>query len=272
MVYSFVNYKHYLQAVMKSRPRHGRGFFAKLAADIGITSAQMSHVMRGQRDLTLEQAIKITRVFALAPIETEYFLEMVAFARAGNQELREFSRKKLNKLKDQGLQLKNQVSEHRELSDSQKAQFYSSWQYSAIRLLCSIKPIQLDEIVSSLHLERSRVSEILIFLQEAGLCKATSKGYVMSQQSTFVPRSSPFVHKHHSNWRLKALERAELNLESDLFFTSPVSLSKADFERFKIELADIIKRFSALVKDSPSEQLACLNVDFFKLQAAFAEK
>lgn len=265
MIYSFLNYKTYLLSVKKSKPKKGRGFLSQMALRMEMTSAQMSHVMKGDRDFTLEQAIKCTQALGLTTSETEYFLEMVIFARAGNHELREFSKKKLLKLKSLGLQIKNQVPEHHELSDSQKAQFYSSWHYSAIRLLCSIKPIQIEEIVDRLHLEKSRIIEILIFLQESGLCKATNKGYVMGQQTTFVSKDSPFVHKHHSNWRLKALDQAERNLESDLFFTSPVSLSKSDFEKLKLQLADFIKQFSTTVKSSPSEQLACLNIDFFNL-------
>lgn len=236
-----------------------------MANQMGMTSAQISHVMRGDRDFTMEQAFKCSQVLGLIASEKEYFLEMVALARAGSHELREHSREKLIKLKNLGLQLKNQVPKNRELSDSEKALFYSSWHFSAVRLLCSIRPFQVEEIVERLRIGKVRVIEILGFLQEAGLCISTEQGYIMGQQTTFVPRTSPFVHKHHTNWRLKGLEQSELNLDSNLFFTSPISLSPSDFERIKILLTNLIKEFSSIVRESQSEELACLNLDFFKL-------
>ena len=81
-------------------------------------------------------------------------MEMVAFARAGTKELRDFTKLKMETLKVEGLKLKNQVPAHRELTDNEKATFYSSWIFSAVRLLCSIRPRQVEEILEQFRLER----------------------------------------------------------------------------------------------------------------------
>jgi hypothetical protein len=47
-------------------------------------------------------------------------------------------------------------------------------------------------------------------------------------------------------------------------FTCPVALSKKDFVVFREQLAALIKSFYDLTKTSPSEELACLNVDWIK--------
>ncbi|HRO67840.1 MAG TPA: hypothetical protein PL182_09780, partial [Pseudobdellovibrionaceae bacterium] len=73
------------------------------------------------------------------------------------------------------------------------------------------------------------------------------------------------VIKHHQNWRVQALLKAEALGEDELMFTSPMTLSKKDFEEFKIELSDLIQRFSARVKESPSEEVGCFNLDWFWL-------
>jgi len=263
MIYNFNDYKLFLRSYIEQMPKRGRGVLSRLAAAMDMTSAQMSHVMQGGRDLTLEQALKGASYLGLTTTESDYFIEMVIFARAGTRDLKEFARRRLTVLKGQGLQLKNQVPEHRVLSDAEKAQFYSSWIYSAVRLMSSIQPLQLEQIMEIFALERTRASEIINFLCESGLCVQTDKGSIMGPQTTFVAKNSPFVFKHHANWRLKALEQVEQNREDELYFTSPVSLSQKDFERMMVKITDLIKEFSACVKESPAEAVACLNIDFF---------
>ena len=48
-------------------------------------------------------------------------------------------------------------------------------------------------------------------------------------------------------------------------YTAPVSLSKADFEKLREEMIGFIKNFLAKVHTSPAEELACLNIDFFRI-------
>ncbi len=264
-IFSFFDYKRFLDASLKAKPRYGRGQLSALAKHMNMTSAQMSHVMRGDRDLTFEQALRATKFLGLNHTESQFFIEMVMFARAATQDLREFSKSRLESLKAEGLKLKNQVPQARELSDSEKARFYSSWIYSAVRLLSSVRPIVIEDVIAIFHVERERASAVLNFLIETGLCLDTPDGTRMGSRTTFVPKNSPFIFKHHANWRAKALESAEAVTDGDLFFTSPVSLSNSDFEKLKIQITELIKSFSSTVKDSPEEAVACLNIDFFKV-------
>jgi uncharacterized protein (TIGR02147 family) len=268
MIFNFDDYRAFLKAFIQSRPRLGRGVLTKMAEHMDMTSAQMSHVFQGHREFNLEQALKAASFLGLSKMETEYFLELVQLARAGSRELVQFQKEKLKVIKAKGLELKNQVvSDHRVLSETEKAIFYSSWIYSAIRLYCSIAPTSFETICEVFQLTKSRALEILNFLCETGLCIKNDDGYSMGQQSTFLPRNSPLIMKHHTNWRLKALDRAEKGIEDELFYTSPVSMSEKDYESFRLRLTALIKEFSSTVKDSKEEQVACLNIDFFKLKS-----
>jgi uncharacterized protein (TIGR02147 family) len=265
-IYRFSNYKRYLEAHFKSRPKAGRGLLKKLGESLSMTSAQVSHVMRGDRELTPEQALGAAKFLGHNEVETQYFVELVSLARTQSHDLKEFIIKRLELLKAEGLEIKNQVPDHRELSDSEKAQFYSSWVYSATRLLSSLRPLQIEDLVQEFNISRDRAAKISNFLVATDLCVKSSDGIRMGSRSTFVPRSSPFISKHHTNWRTKALEKAEQDLETDLFFTSPVSMSEADFQKFKVKLTELIKDFSSTVKDSPAEAVACLNFDYFRVR------
>ena len=265
-VYRFSDYKVYLEAHFKSRPKAGRGLLTKLGESLSMTSAQVSHVMRGDRELTPEQALGTSKFLGHTETETQYFVELVAHARTDSRDLKSFISQRLEQLKAEGLELRNHVPQHRELLDAEKAQFYSSWIYSATRLLSSVRPLQIEDLVQEFNLSRERAAKIMNFLIATGLCVESPSGIKMGSRSTFVPRSSPFISKHHSNWRTKALETAEQDLESDLYFTSPVSMSESDFKKFKIKLTELIKDFSSVVKDSPEEIVACLNFDYFRVR------
>lgn len=265
-IFRFFDYKRYLESYLKSSPKAGRGLLTQLGQSLGMTSAQVSHVMRGDRELTPEQALGTAKFLGLREIEMHYFVELVALARASSLELKEFIHKRLAALKAEGSELRNQVPTHRELSDEEKARFYSSWMYSAVRLLSSIRPLQIEDVVREFSISRERAASILNFLLETSLCVSSPHGARMGSRSTFVPRTSPFIGKHHSNWRARGLEKSEQELETDLFFTSPVSMSNPDFEKFRLKLIELIKEFSDIVRDSPEETVACLNFDFFRVR------
>ncbi|MES2855272.1 MAG: TIGR02147 family protein, partial [Bdellovibrionota bacterium] len=125
-IYAFSDYKRYLEAYLKRSPKAGRGILTQMATSASLTSAQMSHVMRGGRDFTPEQAFRIVNFLGLNENESSYFMELVRFARAGTSDLRSYSKKRIEELKAEGLKLKNQVPKHRELTEDEKAKFYSS--------------------------------------------------------------------------------------------------------------------------------------------------
>jgi hypothetical protein len=50
-----------------------------------------------------------------------------------------------------------------------------------------------------------------------------------------------------------------------MMYTGQVSLSKEDFERIRETLSDALKDIMKTVKDSPADEVACLNIDWFWL-------
>jgi len=85
----------------------------------------------------------------------------------------------------------------------------------------------------------------------------------MGPQRTHLESTSPLIQKHHSNWRLKALQRSDSLDPEELMYTSPVSLSREDFKIIREDLVLMIKKVLDRVHPSPAEEVACLNIDFF---------
>ena len=101
------------------------------------------------------------------------------------------------------------------------------------------------------------------FLTDTKLIIVEGPLYKMGPQRTHLESSSPLIQKHHSNWRLKALQRSDSLDPEELMYTSPVSLSREDFKIIREDLVLMIKKVLDRVHPSPAEEVACLNIDFF---------
>ena len=264
-IFNFTDYRKYLADYIKKQPRAGRGEISSMAAHLNVQPTLMSLVLSEQRELSTEQGFLLSNYLKLTKFETEYFSWMIQHGRASNPEFQEFTKSKLEELRTEAKKVVKRYPHEKSLSEEERTQFYSSWLFSAIRLFTSTKEsgLPVEEIVARFQIPRQRVMEILEFLLRVGLVTEEDDKYRMGPQRTFVEHGSPHVLKHHTNWRLKALQQAENITAKELMFTTPISISKKDFENLREELVVWLKHFSETVKDSPAEEVACLNIDFF---------
>lgn len=266
-IFDFTDYKEIVKKVFELRPRRGHGQYRKLAQTLRLSSVAVSQIFKGSRDLSPEQALDTARFLFLGPEETEYFLLLVQRARAGTKELQTHFDRKIEKARAEREVLAKRVQSSAEMSESAKAIFYSNWQYSAVRIASSIPALGTAEALARrLDLDEAEVEGVLRFLLEQNLCVSTPEGIRMGAQSTMLPADSPYINNHRRNWRLKGLEHLRRLGPQDLFYSGVVSLSAEDIKEFRKELVELIARFVARVKDSPSERLACMNLDWFEVR------
>ncbi len=196
-----------------------------------------------------------------------HWLFTVQRSRAGSKKLQDFLDRKIEQSRKERETLVKRVKHESVLSEQAKAIFYSNWQYSAVRIASSIPGLRsVEPIAERLGLEPEDVAEIARFLLEHGLCKPDAEGFTMGPSSTMLSTDSPFINNHRRNWRLKGLDHLRKVGSADLFYSGLVSLSANDLRAMKQELVDVIARFTERVKDSPSESMACLNLDWFELR------
>ncbi|MBY0469814.1 hypothetical protein K2X30_01510 [bacterium] len=108
------------------------------------------------------------------------------------------------------------------------------------------------------------VAGVLKFLLEKKLLVKKAGQLDFGKNVVHVPHDSPFVMKHHSNWRMKALQSMDMKRSSDLHYTAPVSLSADLVPQIREELIGLIQKYTKQIADSPSESLMCLNIDWFE--------
>lgn len=264
-IFEYANYKEFVNNHIESLPQKGRGFYRKLALHLNINSVMISQIFKGSRDLTPEQALQICELLGLDELSTEYFILLVQKDRSGYYSYKKRLEEKLTKLKNQSTELKNKLSNEKELSEKSKMEFYSNWFYSGVRLACSINSLDSSEkIASRLNLPLSLVNQVINFLLENELCIMDEKKLRMGPRRTHMGPDSLISSKFLLNWRVKGLNRIANYEKDELFYSAPMVLSESLRLEFRNEIVALISKLTEKVVMSESETLSCLNIDWFK--------
>ncbi len=256
------DYRTYLKALLESR---GRGSLGRLARAMQVSPTLVSLIVRGEKNLTPEQAFALCEYLGFSEWETDYFTQLVELSRAGTLGLQNRLKKKLQTLRQQGNKLVKRVKVEKELSDESATLFYSSWHYAAIRNYAALGNFKSpNEIAERFHLPLVQVNAIIHFLLSQGLLKEGKRGLESGHKSTHLSVDSPFANHHHRNWRLRAMDQMDLKRESDLFYTCTMSLSHKDAEYLRTLLPKFIRQVLDIVGPSESEKVMCWNMDWFE--------
>lgn len=265
-VFDFVDYKAYLLDWLAHAPKRGRGLLSKWAEATRIHKTTFSQIIRGPRHLSLEQAELLARSLELSEGESEYLVLLVNLERAGSTSLRAMFKKQIQAKQRNHQQLSSRVVRSRELTSEEKAIFYSSWLYSAVRNITALQGLkQPSQIANRLRISHAALEPVLEFLLGCGLCVRDSAGLAPGPQLTHIEAGSPLVARHHGNWRVKAMERHPMITDEELSYTAPVTLSNDDVKKIRALLADLVQNANKIVQPSLSERLFCLNLDWFEV-------
>lgn len=266
-LFEFKDYRAFIEGYVKSQPKKGHGYKLKMAEALRVHPTLITQVLKGHKSFSIDQAYALAQFMELNDIEKDYFLTLVDFDRAGTETLKTFIQSKLLKLRQESEKIKNRVPMYATMSDSDQAQFYSHWYYSAIRLSSGInKKVTAESLASDFDLPIDVVDKVLEFLISRGLVvEKDDLTLDRGPKNTFLASDSLLISRHHMNWRIKAIEKHP-RLESDeLAFSAPLTLAKSDLGEVKKMCLNFIQEVSKKVSKSPSENLACLNVDWFRV-------
>lgn len=265
-LYNYNGYRPYIIARFREMPKAGHGQSLKLAGHLAVHTTLVSQVLKGTKSFTLEQASLTAEFLGLTENETEYFLLLVQLDRAGNESLRKNLGRRLRQLRSDSENLDDRVTSDRKLSEELKAVYYSDWIYSAVRQLIAIKGFEnTDAIASYLGFPAKRVKTVVEFLLKAGLCVEEKGKLKIGVKSTHLDQSSPWSRVHHVNWRQRAVETLHREEPSRLNYTCPMTLSAEDARKLREMILKFLEEVDKLIEPSVSEELHCLNIDWFKI-------
>jgi uncharacterized protein (TIGR02147 family) len=264
-LFTYHDYRAYLAAWLQDARSRRASNLTQLAKKIGVHTSFLAHVLGGEKNLSFEQAAEVSEALGHTAHEREFFFALLQIARAGSPRLRRYWEEKKSAIRKEREALRSRVGDYHELTSEDRAIFYSSWIYVAVYVATAIADGQtLEQIAERFRLTRSKAQEILEFLCRTGICEARGARYVMGKAVVYLANDSPLVVKHHTNWRLRALQKMDSREPAELFFTSPMSMSVRDVARVRELLAKAIEDTLAICKESPAEEVVNLNVDFFR--------
>lgn len=265
-IFEYKDYKKFTNDMILTLPKKGHGQYRKIAQFLNMSTVMISQVFKGDRDLSSEQGHKMSYFFNLSKLEREFFYQLVLYARAGTQDLREYYQEKIAELLERSKEVKSYINQDKTLSEVEKAKFYSNWYYSGVRLLTSLEQdVTTDAISERFGLSKQKVSEVLEFLLEHGLCiRDENQNIKMGPSLIHLESTSPYIKARQMDWRLKGFQKMDKKREDELFFTAPMSVSVSGGQKIRHELNQFIKTVSNIVVEEKPDTLRCLNIDFFE--------
>ncbi len=109
------------------------------------------------------------------------------------------------------------------------------------------------------------MKKILEFFLANGLAKQESGGIHSGTIRMHIPADSPLVARHHSNWRLRALETLSSPVPRDLHYSLVMSVSQKDVERIRALFLDAIQKAEPILMGSEDEAVYNLSLDLFEV-------
>lgn len=245
-----------------------RGVFKRLAEDLLVQPVIVSQVLKGDRDFTTDQGVLITDFFGLTKIQSEFFMALLDENKSSNHRAKSYLQDRINNIRKEAQKISKRVGKFTKLTEEQKAEFYSTWIYAAIRMVCSLEEkINLSVIAQKLNMEIKVLEHYVNNLLSWGLIEETEEGgYKIGALSTHISDEDPLVKSHWNNWRMKGMQQINSYQKNrDLFFSTAVSLSEEDALKVRQLLLDFIEDCKKIVIPSKAEKVFAINLDLFNV-------
>lgn len=268
-IYTFDDSLVFLRSYVDSLPKgQKRGEYNRMAQAAGVFPSYLSQIFKGDRALNSDQALGIAEHLQLNSQETRYFLRLCDLSRAQTAKLKARITEELNELKSLHYQISNQVSyDNVSLSEEDRQKFFSSWIYSAVKLLLAIPECRtVSQISERLRQPQDRIKNILNFLVKTGLAKQDGDLFIGGPTHIHLDNNSPLIANHHSNWRKRAMDKHPfLSTSHELAYSGCFALSKSDVIQIRTMLIEQIKELRKVSDPSPSQVLYALNMDWIEV-------
>jgi len=263
-IFHYQSYKTYLEAVLSERGRK-----KSLCDFIPIQTAFFSNVLKGKNNLSLEHGIRVCEFLNLNEKESHFLMLLLQFEKAGSKSLENYYLKQIKEMQREENKISSKIASHQTIAVEDQMQFYNSWLYVAIHILCSIPAHQSRTAIRNyLKMPTTTVDPIINFMVNKGMLREENGRLSIGQYRTHLAKDSPFLIKHHTNWRLRAVQSLDFEQtgehSDDLHYSLVMSLAKSDIEKMKQIVFDAITRADSVLQSTRSEVMYSFCMDWFK--------
>ncbi len=265
-IFDFIDYKNYL-AVRLPTTGPERGIRARLAAHLKCQPAFVTQVLTGKPHFSLEHAVLVDEFLEHTGDEGKFFLLLVHHGRAGTASLRKHYGVQLDSLRAKHQKISERVKPEQSLTQESMHRYYSNWIPSAIHVLLMVPGKWTPKAIADrLKLPVASVMDTIAFLQETGIVAENAEGYLAATgRRMHLKHDNLMIHKHNSNWRIRALTALDVDDPINLHYSGPIALSKANAELLRNWMLHLIERLEPVLAEPNEEDLFALTMDLFKV-------
>ncbi len=265
-ILEYTDYRQYIAdyyADRKAKTAFSWQEFAKMA---GFSSpVYLKYVSEGRFNLSAEAAARVASAISLADFECDFFVEMVKFDHAKNDDEKRAAFSKMVSIAE---------SHKAKIVDGESFRFFEDWKNPVLRELApampGAKPLAMAHACRP-EVSAAEVSETLNFLVKANLLQKDKDGnytqtdkIVTSGPMNFAPLALRGLQRQMGEIALGAIE----NVPQDERHFSGLTLgiTREAYKKIVQEIADFQKRVIAIAtSESATDEVYRLNVQLFPM-------
>lgn len=257
-----LNYRHLLKKELSERAAKNQSYSLRaFARDLEVEPAQLSRVLKGTQNISLQSAQNIARKIYKQKKEQELFLSLVALSLAKKPSeaaaaLAEVKRKNIS-------------VDYVELS---WIDVISDWYHMAIAELVTLPraPRTPQDISKYLGLSVPEVDLAIDRLLQLGILRNVGGRYRKSSHEIATPSGVPSaaIRRYHKQMIEKALESVDTQDVSERFlYGRTMTIKKADLPQLEALTREYLHRLSELSQDTEAcDSLYQVNIQTFNLK------
>ena len=272
-ILEYTDYRQYIADYYADRKAKTAFSWQEFAKTAGFSSpVYLKYVSEGRFNLSAEAAVRTAQAMHLADYEREFFVEMVKFDHAKNDDEKRAAFSKMVSIAE---------SRKAKIVDGESFRFFEDWKNPVLRELApampGAKPLAMARACRP-EVSAAEVSDALSFLVKADLLKKDKDGnyaqtdkVVTTGPMEFTPLAVRGLHRQMGEFALDAIE----NVPQDERHFSGLTLgiTREAYEKIVQRIAEFRKDIIAIAtSEAATEEVYRLNVQFFPMTKKSANK
>ncbi|ACX74634.1 hypothetical protein FSU_1478 [Fibrobacter succinogenes subsp. succinogenes S85] len=265
-ILEYTDYRQYIADYYADRKAKTAFSWQEFAKTAGFSSpVYLKYVSEGRFNLSAEAAVRTAQAMHLADYEREFFVEMVKFDHAKNDDEKRAAFSKMVSIAE---------SRKAKIVDGESFRFFEDWKNPVLRELApampGAKPLAMAHACRP-EVSAAEVSDALSFLVKADLLKKDKDGnyaqtdkVVTTGPMEFTPLAVRGLHRQMGEFALDAIE----NVPQDERHFSGLTLgiTREAYEKIVQRIAEFRKDIIAIAtSETATEEVYRLNVQFFPM-------
>ena len=272
-ILEYTDYRQYIADYYADRKAKTAFSWQEFAKTAGFSSpVYLKYVSEGRFNLSAEAAVRTAQAMHLTDYEREFFVEMVKFDHAKNDDEKRAAFSKMVSIAE---------SRKAKIVDGESFRFFEDWKNPVLRELApampGAKPLAMAHACRP-DVSAAEVSDALSFLVKADLLKKDKDGnyaqtdkVVTTGPMEFTPLAIRGLHRQMGEFALDAIE----NVPQDERHFSGLTLgiTREAYEKIVQRIAEFRKDIIAIAtSETATDEVYRLNVQFFPMTKKSVKK